>query len=1038
VIAEIVAACITAGIDGREPDRTFPGARTVDAIHRSVLIRCPAVSDALSKALASGMAVEKAELVFDFRSTEVVPQGYISRPGLGESKWKADPPRWHLVGWGLRRAWIPDERLGPTFNAYIKDAGYWTRYGATDPATDRFATSLGPVELSAAQPIARLDVTASGERMITEGVLVEKLETYDFRYRDWNDPYEWAVATGGHGLTFGNVRIVVSLRTGVAANTNIPKEPDFPAYAESLRGSAEAGHATAVIPDEAHFASLAAQFDLREGSQALPRIRALAKVGGGTASDWMNALQSRDYNRYRKLIADILATPPRYWRGWSIHDDLLVWFVYRDMLPDFVKDHVRAYWESWLLPDIPTTQLFHPQGAENLDYWNQAHDWRGRTSFFRGGYNLSLSTQNFNNTAAVGALLGGEIAGSRHAIEDGEEGFERFPLRFWTFLDGSTQEMLDHYYFSITVSAQKLIADFGPTAFDRLMGRVALDRSIDLLASAYHPALRRVVGVSGRTNLQSVLVQQEGIQSVLHLISNNGTLLYPTQPLGATIGGMRVWGEDFPPGRAAVMATKSEWDAPWVAQIVDAKALPFEETATETTRGAFTPPLWRRTYLARHYGLASQDIKDGTVDIIAQWTCGKRAAESIDDLGTLTAGYVANGASLAATAGGVTTRAGSVATFQDRNRAIVFMKPHSERARILQSAGKDGVASLASVLAIWKTSGTNGLQIFVDEQAVVQLPARARAGQVIAIQDGVSYLGIVPLHGTDLGRSDEILIERGIAGHSEPNGALIAPVVTISSYNVRRPQALAPDDAAWDSITARSYGGFVIEMGEVEEDGSFEAFRRALRSRRLDESWNAKERVVQVAYDRARSMEVAFGTSYSQASPGMGAVPGEQKLVFPYRRVEGAWPYLAPGIERDSPLTQQGTTGRLEKAGAVLITEPGRKAWLRVSPDRKVFTAYNPLPDQTAWRFMVPGGITVQAVQRVGLLRVCIQPATSEVRIDTGWKANPAEGQMGGELVARGFRLRPRVILNGRELSADEVPLTADGYRIALLASSAR
>ena len=38
-------------------------------------------------------------------------------------------------------------------------------------------------------------------------------------------------------------------------------------------------------------------------------------------------------------------------------------------------------------------------------------------------------------------------------MADGRHGLETLPLRFWGFLDGSTQEMLDHYYLSITLSA---------------------------------------------------------------------------------------------------------------------------------------------------------------------------------------------------------------------------------------------------------------------------------------------------------------------------------------------------------------------------------------------------------------------------------------------------------------------------------------------------------------------------------------------------------------------------------------------------------
>src|SRR5437868_5503867 len=99
-----------------------------------------------------------------------------------------------------------------------------------------------------------------------------------------------------------------------------------------------------------------------------------------------------------------------------------------------------------------------------------------------------------------------------------------------------------------------MFADFGPSPIDRLMGRILLDRTMEMLVSAYHPDLKRVLGSSGRTNLQDVLVTQEGIQTALHTLSRKGTLKYVDRPFDATIAGMRLWGHDVPPGRVAVQA----------------------------------------------------------------------------------------------------------------------------------------------------------------------------------------------------------------------------------------------------------------------------------------------------------------------------------------------------------------------------------------------------------------------------------------------------------------------------------------------------
>ena len=79
------------------------------------------------------------------------------------------------------------------------------------------------------------------------------------------------------------------------------------------------------------------------------------------------------------------------------------------------------------------------------------------------------------------------------------------------------------------------------------------------------------------------------------------------------------------------------------------------------------------------------------------------------------------------------------------------------------------------------------------------------------------------------------------------------------------------------------------------------------------------------------------------------------------RRLNGQWPYLPAGLERDTTWAQQGTTGRLEKNGAVLVTEPGRKAYLIADPVSGAVVGYNPLPDLQAWALTTRDGVMLPA-----------------------------------------------------------------------------
>ena len=115
-----------------------------------------------------------------------------------------------------------------------------------------------------------------------------------------------------------------------------------------------------------------------------------------------------------------------------------------------------------------------------------------------------------------------------------------------------------------------------------------------------------------------------------------------------------------------------------MAGLIDDKPVPFEETATETTRGNFKPPLWRRSWLGRWHGLASADIRGGTVDVMAQWV-RQRRSDTPGGSRHADPRYGVNEPKLGDTQ--TASRAGRPPlTFQSRNRAIVFAKPHGNRS----------------------------------------------------------------------------------------------------------------------------------------------------------------------------------------------------------------------------------------------------------------------------------------------------------------------------------------------------------------------
>ena len=75
----------------------------------------------------------------------------------------------------------------------------------------------------------------------------------------------------------------------------------------------------------------------------------------------------------------------------------------------------------------------------------------------------------------------------------------------------------------------------------------------------------------------------------------------------------------------------------------------------------------------------------------------------------------------------------------------------------------------------------------------------------------------------------------------------IAPALIISIFNLKRDTAVAAeDDVEWTKIRTRTFGGFVLEMGDVAEHGSFDAFCRHMRAGDVSAKWNEEKALLDV------------------------------------------------------------------------------------------------------------------------------------------------------------------------------------------------
>jgi hypothetical protein len=493
-----------------KPEDRSPGLITFDAVHRSLLLRFPGLAQRLADELAKGGTIAKVELLLPYRGTERMSQGYQAPTSFIGDMWDKLEPRWHAVAWRLRRPWRADPEQGPTFNGPVNGVVSWAKYGAQDPQQDRFAPQLGPAEISHKASEA-IDLTATltdpvygaslGERLrgLDDcGVLVRKVETYDAAFE--TPGYEWAILTGGRGILIQAPKLVVTIGDGKAMPIALPPAAD---------PGKDAWKPTAVLPDEAAFGKLKERYAFRQ-PPGMPdwqwqRVQELHALGGEAN------LFPDQRRQYLLWIDDILRTPPRNWSGFDAANQLALFYTYQEAFPPAVIDHLKQYWTAWLMPHRESRDMVHNQYHQiwtawrpmGSDYYDRTGDWRGNKSFYREGYTSLMSTMNFNHTAALGALLGGRLIGSDRAMADGRFGLEMFPLRLWSWYDGTTQESIDHYYFSHTLTDDFVIpveqyreADLVPVEMKAGTGLVFNSLLIHGTAPNTSPHARRAITIS--------------------------------------------------------------------------------------------------------------------------------------------------------------------------------------------------------------------------------------------------------------------------------------------------------------------------------------------------------------------------------------------------------------------------------------------------------------------------------------------------------------------------------------------------------------
>lgn len=251
---------------------------------------------------------------------------------------------------------------------------------------------------------------------------------------------------------------------------------------------------------------------------------------------------------------------------------------------------------------------------------------------------------------------------------------------------------------------------------------------------------------------------------------------------------------------------------------------------------------------------------------------------------------------------------GRVGTLQDRNTLLLAYtaKAGTHHGDLVKE--KTQRASAAMFLFRW-TEGTDGL--FVNREPVRSLPRELAPGDWWFIEDGEVYAAVRPLEATRLRGGRTVLEKR--TRH-----------IVLYQDNVAASNIVGLADADW--VKARS--GFIVEMGDKDEYGTFAQFQDKILSGKVM-SDDADGYTRHIAYERGdRQLDMRWH-GYTEA--------------YSSRKINGhddPWPRFA-----QSPEFAVSDSGKLSAKGATLATAPGKTAWLLACEPSRTWVAYQPNPD---------------------------------------------------------------------------------------------
>jgi len=902
---------------------------------------------------------------------EQLARGYRIKSARIELRWlgtSGDPNRrWHVQAWALRQPWADDPGFGPTWNAYVNGLGYWRMSGAKDPEHDRYPEPLGQDEVSKEHPQGSIDITAVltdpqygksvGERLRNfeaRGVLLIKAETEG--YAGWGI----SVAAPGHNEAAFRPRLVIEFQPDSTAAKEPPELPDafqFQAFADRLEQMGGDGKPTCAMPEGfQEKVWRAPEFPDEPAWQRQRRRELLNLPVVGPLGQVMRGMDKGTEQGYMEAHAAALTLGAHLWRGWATIDWAMVYPRYYDVMVPEAQRWLDEFFRFWIMP----------QSEERANWW--------RT---RSGWIWGHQPEVLWNHPAMGhalSILGGQICGSERVVKQGAADLAQFLAQCAEM--SSISEYVAHYYNCMSLTHFMAIAQDAHDPYTRLIADILSERLLLDYVERYHPGTRQLCGPFARTQLQYVIGAQCGINYVLHSLSESGALI---EDEGLVPAGLPMYSTTgTAPERVALVQV---WPGDVARNLTDHKELPYSVRSFSRWRRKKDETHRLTWYLSPYYSIGSTDLSSTTItidyDLVGHWQRTTKQVSSLKDRCTIWTRYVFNDrdgfaqrtyhkqGKITVQGPGNFWRDGVFWSLQHRNKVIFVDAP---------SIDEDGhVQSMKSAVFVSRF-GREIEQIWVAGKRVTQLPARARFKEPILLKDGPAFAALIPLEATDLGRKDEVTI------------SIQEPHLVFSAYNFQSDQ---PRELGAEAY-AGAHGGWVLELGDVSQYPTFAEFKKHISSAELIQEQRGD--VIHIEY-RSGGDVMEFGYRPMEEPIESGRdywLPGVSDCIV-YQRVNGKSPHLPDGIVRESNTCVQGMTGRLEKNGVVLTTDPrptmevrGKDVraqwWLINEPVSGIIEVVNAMEIPSSMKLEAPG--LVARCEKFPLGRLTLDPQRGVIRVD--------------------------------------------------------